>query len=308
MFLVLLPIMGCDRQPTLHQGYIEARFVYFSSPLAGYLKSLPVQRGQLVPKNTVLGQLEISPDDYLLKQKKRELRSAMYLLTNLKSPKRLPELNAQKAKIEQVDAKIKLAMTRLHRINILFKKGIVTQDTKDAQVAKVNELNQLKIEYQASLRLYQMGSRSDKIKAQQEDVDAINEAIFALQWKIKRKSFIATEKGMVYDNVYEVGEWVPAGQPVISFVPESAWKVVIFLPLKSISGLHQGATLDFMNEYQTAHGKAVVDYISQEAEFLPPVIYSRDNAHQLVYRVEARLLSINAFKIGEPVLVAINES
>ena len=48
---------------------------------------------------------------------------------------------------------------------------------------------------------------------------------------------------------------------------------------------------------------ATINYISTEAEFTPPVIYSRENRAKLVYMIEARFSPADATDLrpGQPV-------
>lgn len=55
-------------------------------------------------------------------------------------------------------------------------------------------------------------------------------------------------------------------------------------------------------------GKAVIDYISPQAEYTPPVIYSRDTHQKLIYRVEAKFVTAKQAKAwhpGQPIVITI---
>ena len=52
---------------------------------------------------------------------------------------------------------------------------------------------------------------------------------------------------------------------------------------------------------------ATVDYVSNRAEFTPPVLYSKENRAKLVFLVEARPAAADAPKLhpGQPVEVTL---
>ena len=50
-------------------------------------------------------------------------------------------------------------------------------------------------------------------------------------------------------------------------------------------------------------GKAVINYISPIAQYTPPIIYSREDSHNLVFRVEALIEhpDLKRLHLGQPV-------
>src|SRR3990167_10927109 len=56
-------LIGCSQQKhTLLQGYIEGQFIYLSSNESGILKSLPINRGNLVQAAQTLFVLDPEPE------------------------------------------------------------------------------------------------------------------------------------------------------------------------------------------------------------------------------------------------------
>ena len=55
--------------------------------------------------------------------------------------------------------------------------------------------------------------------------------------------------------------------------------------------------------------KAVIEYISPEAEYTPPIIYSQDTRYKLVYKVRATLPAniASSFHPGQPLDIYLNE-
>jgi len=103
--------------------------------------------------------------------------------------------------------------------------------------------------------------------------------------------------------MYRVGEWVPAGSPVVSLLPPGNIKVRFFVPETVVGALKVGqqATLrcDGCGDPIPVH----IDYVSNQAEYTPPVIYSRESRSKLVYMVEARPTPEAATRLhpGQPV-------
>ncbi len=49
--------------------------------------------------------------------------------------------------------------------------------------------------------------------------------------------------------------------------------------------------------------QATIRYISPKAEYIPPLVYSRENNDKLVFRVKASIEHPSQFKPGQPVCV-----
>jgi HlyD family secretion protein len=51
---------------------------------------------------------------------------------------------------------------------------------------------------------------------------------------------------------------------------------------------------------------AKVSFIAQNAEYTPPVIYSREERAKLVFLIEARPAHPEKFRVGQPVTVTLS--
>lgn len=85
-----------------------------------------------------------------------------------------------------------------------------------------------------------------------------------------------------------IGEIAGPTTPVLSILPDGAWKVVAFVPETSLSEIAPGGRLSVHCDGCPEGLAATISYVAQEPEFTPPVIYSLENRQKLVYRVEAR--------------------
>ena len=52
-------------------------------------------------------------------------------------------------------------------------------------------------------------------------------------------------------------------------------------------------------------GRATISFISQTAEYTPPVIYSLEERQKLVYKIEARPAEPAQLRVGQPVTVRL---
>ena len=100
---------------------------------------------------------------------------------------------------------------------------------------------------------------------------------------------------------------MPAGQAVLSLLPEGARKIVFFVSEPERAKFAPGTALSVTCDNCPAGLSATVDWISAREEFTPPVIFSPEERAKLVFRMEARPAEPLALAPGQPVSVKIKD-
>lgn len=298
-------IAGCKKSEKQFQGYVEGQNLYIASSFSGILEQLPSARGQQVKQGALLFRLDPEPQVLELKQAEQEWLQARNTLDDLKKPGREPEVAAIVAQIDQVDAEIALAKIRVERAQKLILKQAIDKDSLDAAVAHLAQQQQLKAQYQANLDLTKLASREDRIKAQIAQADALAEKIREAQWNLAQKTATAPAGGIIFDTFFSKGEFVPAGKPVLALLTADNIYIVFFVPLAYMQKIHLGAQINFSCEGCKEKNLANINYISPVAEYLPPLVYSRENSDKLVFRIQAKIRNSLQYKPGQPVIVGL---
>jgi HlyD family secretion protein len=96
---------------------------------------------------------------------------------------------------------------------------------------------------------------------------------------------------------------IAAALPVLSFLPDGRLKVLFFVGQDDLSRLKMGEHVKITCDACSAPIDATISFISSEPEFTPPVIYSLEERHKLVYLVEAR--PAPGLRPGQPVDVSL---
>jgi len=112
---------------------------------------------------------------------------------------------------------------------------------------------------------------------------------------------------MVVDTLYNRGEWVQAGAPVISLLPPENIKLRFFIPQQQLGQVKVGQPVQVSCDGCAAPIAANISFISPQAEYTAPLIYSKENRATLVFLVEARPAPADAVKLhpGQPVEVKL---
>lgn len=111
--------------------------------------------------------------------------------------------------------------------------------------------------------------------------------------------------GTVQEIYFRTGEMVQPGNPILSILPPGNIKVRFFVPQALLPKLHIGTRVNIHCDGCRSDIMGRVRFISEQAEFTPPVIYSLEERARLVYRVEAIPEHPEALSIGQPASVAL---
>lgn len=301
---LLLILGGCSKGEHGHfQGYVEAENIYLASPYFGTLLILNVVRGEQVKKGQLLFKLDPNPQQLNVSQVMGELDQAKNTLIDLEKPRRIPEITAIEAQIEQANAQIQLATIRVDRFQKLYNKQATDKDSLDAAIANLQQQKQLKEQYVANLALAKLGGRDDQIKAQNAQLNSLTAKLNQAKWELNQKTVVAPANGMIFDTYYRTGEFVASQQPVVSLLIPQNIRIEFFVPLEFVAHLRLGQKINFTCEGCKPENEAVINYISPEVEYVPPIVYATDNYSKLVFRIKANIVNAMDFKPGQPVMV-----
>jgi len=262
-----LLLLGCSlNEERTSQGYIEGLLTYISSSSSGYLDVLSVDRGYQVIQGSPLFTLTLQPDNHAYDAALQDLQQA-------------------KGNKADIDAKLQFAKVTLVRNKDLYKKGFVQKATLD-----------------------QSQSDYDSLMAQQvEATSTINQKTAQLAsnaWTMSQKNITAPKKGVVFDRYYRVGEYVASNQPVLSILSKDDIKIIFYVYQSDLSLLQLGKKVNTACDGDKWES-ATISFISPQAEFTPPLIFSNSTNAKLVFRIEARYASDQNVRChpGQPVTV-----
>lgn len=304
--LFLAPLLLAACQPKAApgwSGYVEGDYVYVSSALGGTLSQLSVRTGDQATKDMPLFALEAESEQAARLEADARLARANAQVANTAKGKRNDEIAVIQAQISQAGAQARLSAAELAREEALVKQGFVSAAHRDellaAQAQSAARLNELR----AQLRVGQLPARVDERAAAAADADAARQSVRQFAWREAQKSRTAPVSGLVTDTFFRVGESVQAGQPVLALLPPGNVKARFFVPEGVVGRLQMGAAVNIVCDGCAALIPAKISFISNRAEYTPPVIYSNAQRAKLVFMVEARPNAADGARLrpGQPV-------
>jgi HlyD family secretion protein len=271
------------------QGYAEADFVLVGPTQQGLLTAVLVARGDEVAAGASLFAQDDADDRAARNQAAQLLAQAARQLVNLEEGGKPTEIEQATANLADAHATLLRTVADLGRGEALLPKGDATKQSVD-QLRADRLSAQAKVEsLQAALAQSRapMG-REGEIQAQHAAVAASRAALAMAEWRLAQRRVGAPTTGRVADVLARPGETMAAGAPVVSLLPSTNIFVRFFVPEAAVSTVHRGDPVTLACDGCPADLSATISFVSPQAEYTPPLIYSESSKAKLVFLVEAR--------------------
>ena len=301
-------LAGCSqRDSNAYQGYIEGKFVYVASPQSGRMDHLSVSRGDTVAQGKALFTLEQEPELSAEGQARGLLRTEESRLADMQTGKRPPEKEVIAAQLSQAKVEYQKAADILKSDETQYAAGGLPLTDLIAARAAVEANAALVRQHQSDLDVAELPGREAQIQAQTEVVAANRAALQQATWKLQQKQIVSPGSGLVFDTLYREGEWVPAGSPVVQLLPPGNIEIRFFVPETASGKLQVGQGISVHCDGRDSSVPASITFVSTQAEYTPPVIYSNESRSKLVFMVIAKPAADQAATLhpGQPVGVTV---
>jgi HlyD family secretion protein len=264
LFFVAL-LCSCKEGEHQYNGYVDADLTYLSSNFAGRLANLLVIRGQHVDKNKLL------------------------------------------FKLEQTNEHFGVSISQLNNKNLLTQRSVIINQIQYSEINYRRTLNMVK-QHAASQNDLDVAKKEldvlrDQLKGINVQIQGSQVETSDKKWQLQRKEANATDSGIIFDTYFTKDEYVQAGQPVLSLLTQKNIKVVFFVSETRLSNILLNSKVTISSDGNPNLATGTINYISNIAQYTPPIIYSREDRQELVFRVEASLdnANLNEVHLGQPV-------
>ena len=301
----LASVLGFGTERSRYLGYVEGETSLIAPPTAGRLVERPVERGQQVKKgdrlyviDPVLAEAEVARTEGALAESKARYE-------NLLTGKRQEEKDVTTMQRHETEAALAQAEVELKRQTELVAKGYSTRKDYDQAESMARQLRSRAASLGAQERVNELPARPDEIAAAKALVEQNQANLDQAKKRLDDLMPVAPEDGLIENTFFNIGEWVPAGTPVVSLLPPYRVKLRFYVPEEDLAYARMSGQVSFTCDSCPPDLKAKIIYISPRSEFTPPVIYSQTARTKLVFLVEARPEPTQArLAPGMPVTVA----
>ncbi|MCB6179364.1 HlyD family efflux transporter periplasmic adaptor subunit [Rhodobacter sp. Har01] len=293
---------ACDAPAPLATGYVEGEYVQLAPLTVVRVDSLTVARGDRIAAGQVLALVEDQDARIALASAEAALHKAESDLANLLEGSRAPEIAAIEAAVASARANADRTAKEAERQEQLVRQNVSSQATLDAARAAADMAAAAVLEVQAKLEVAALPARPHQIEAAKAAVEVARTTKTLAEWQLAQRSLTAVAPGVVTDILRRAGEVAGPSAPVLNYLPDGAVKLRLYVPEPDLASVSVGGRLVVSCD-GCGPMAAVVTYVSDHAEFTPPVIYSNEARQKLVYLVEARPAEGAALKPGQIVEV-----
>ncbi|MBB1490156.1 MULTISPECIES: HlyD family secretion protein [unclassified Paracoccus (in: a-proteobacteria)] len=308
-FLCALPLLSalllrCAPPPPLATGHVEGEYIQVAPLVTARVSEVVVRRGDRVAAGQLLAQAETADASAAVDAAEARLKQAESELADLTHGSRPEELAALEAALAAAQATAARAAQDAEREDRLQARGVSSASQSAALRAAADVARAGVAEAGARLEAARLPARADRIEAASGAVAEARAARDTSLWQLDQRSLRAEGAGVVSDIIRNAGEIAGPSAPVLSYLPDGAVTLRVFLPESALSSITVGTRLTVECD-GCAPLTARVTWIAEQAEFTPPVIYSREMRQKLVYMVEALPEPADALKPGQIVEVRL---
>ncbi len=299
----------------LASGRVEGRITTLTPKTSAWVKALHVDEGQPVRQGQLLATLDDQAQRERVRAAAEQVNALTQSLVAANSQLGMTERQAS-LQVEQAAAALREAEARLRRARasllqaerdaqrtavLVAKELIAPQDGEHARLKaeiekhSVKEAEEAHVSRQKQLALARLGFQQVEIQRAERDGLARQRGQADAQLAEQRShvadfSVRSPIDGRVLTRTVERGERVDAGTPLFTLVDLDRLYVKIYVPEPSIGkvALGQEARV-YVDAYPGRAFPARVSRVSQEAEFTPKNVETREERVKLVFAVEVAL-------------------
>ncbi len=288
-------------------GYMEADLVLVGSEQGGRIAALSVEEGAHVKQGDPFFVLESEEQEASVAAARARVQEAEARLADAKAEVQRPgEIEILDASLSQAKAMLQQANNNLERARALFAKGWITKAQLDDTIAQHDRNEAAVAEAEKRITAARLPGRSDMIDAAAANAEAARHALIEAEKNLGKRQVFAPANGSVEEVYFRPGEVVNSGQAVVALLPPRNLKVRFFVAEPARAGLQVDQSISISCDGCPPDLHAKISFIAREAEFTPPVIFSREQREKLVFLVEARPDAAAAdLTAGQPVTVTL---
>ena len=263
-------------------GYIEGDYRYLVAPRSGWLKSVTVNLGDTLHRGQLAFNYRSDAEQFAVNQADAQLQSQIAQSQNLTTGARPEEIASLQAQLKSAQAQLLLAKQTLERYQMLQRSDAVAQVQVDEMATQVRTAQAAVDSIQAQIRAANLPARQQTQNASIATSKAAKAALEKAQYDLSQLNVNSELAGEVSQVYYHTGEYVTQGQPIVQILPHANRKVIFYIPQDKLSTLRVGQVVNLQGiGSQQSLSNASIRYISPQASYTPPVIYSNENADKL---------------------------
>lgn len=195
------------------------------------------------------------------------------VLYTLDSENDQEEINTAKARLNQATADEHKASSEYDLQKKLYdrKKNKSGVSKDDLDISKTNSIQ-----------------AKDTLSSAKANVEALKAQLNKLEWARKQKTTNAPIDAIVFETYFQTGENINSGTPIVALLAPNQIKAIFYVQGSDLRKIKLNQLVKIKCDHCDQAIDARISFISPQAEFTPPVLYSSELSSKLTFRVEAQ--------------------
>lgn len=293
----LLLVTNCSNKDHIAdaQGTFEVDEVIVSAEVPGKIVSLNVEEGSVLKKDSIVGTIDSVP----LALQKAQIEATIGALSQ-KTMDVEPQVQMLKAQIAVQKAQLTNAVYEKKRTERLIKADAATTKQLDDYNNQINVLakqiavNERQIRVQETVTGTQNNSVMSEVKPLKKSVAQVND-------QIRRTNIVNPVNGIVLTKYAMAGEETAAGKALYKIGDVSLITLRAYITGTQLAQVKLNQEVTVMADSDARHYrkyKGIITWISDQAEFTPKTIQTKDERANLVYAIKIHVKNDGYLKIG----------
>lgn len=271
-------------------GFIEAIKTDIRSQVTGEVKDIRFEEGQLVKKGDLLCIL----DDEKLTLQLGQIQAG---LEGLQAKLRLYQKGTKKELIavarnlmEAAEKELELAKINIERMTRLLEQGAIPKNQKEEADLRLKAAQENFENSEENYRLALRGREEEEIEIVEAEIKNLKAQEQLIRRQIQDTQVISPVNGFLETRHIEIGELAMPATMLFSLIDLEKTYVKAYVPEKYLGKVKIGTELEVVcDSYPDDVFKGKVDFISDQAEFAPKNIQTKEERLKLVFMVKSYL-------------------
>ncbi|HVV55973.1 MAG TPA: HlyD family efflux transporter periplasmic adaptor subunit [Mucilaginibacter sp.] len=299
LYIIMLPMLlaGCSSNDNASDasGTFEADEVIVSSEVPGKIMSLNINEGSVLKKDSIVGEIDSIP---LELQKAQVIATINALREKTMDPG--PQIKLLNDQIAVLKVQLANAVSERDRTARLIKSDAATQKQLDDQNNQIDVIKKQIAVDQQQIKVQEttIGTQNNSVMSESKP---LRKSVAQIEDQIRRTNIVNPINGTVLTKYAMAGEETSAGKALYKIADVSVITLRAYITGTQLAQvkLNQPVTVLVDSTASTYKKYAgVISYISDQAEFTPKTIQTKDERANLVYAIKIRVRNDGYLKIG----------
>jgi len=310
--LVALSSLSCKTVAVVEgilevSGQIEAIETEIRPQVSGIVVAIPVKEGQYVQEGDLLCQIDGQKIEVQLSQVQAGLEGVRAKLKLYRKGNKKEMIAVAKNQLDAAREELALAQKNQERLARLLEEGAVSQAQKEQADLKLTTAVERTETADENYRMSLRGREEEELEIIEAEIKNLAAQEKLLQIQLEETRIHSPVSGFIETRNIELGELATPLRPLFNVIDLEQTYVKAFIPEQSLGLIKLGSAVTVIcDSFPEKTFKGSVAFISDQAEFAPKNIQTKEERLKLVFMVKSYLPnSGQVLKPGMPVDVRI---